>query len=137
MKKILSLVLAVVMIMAMAIPAFAAIEDEVAPCAAGCVNHTPGTLLNTSVSHYSNGANNNTKNCVTKTIYYYECSVCHLKYSVTDTEKDYHTGGEISATCNGYKQTVQARCTVCKSSYTKTVNCPNAGHTGNCQWLVA
>ncbi len=137
MKKILSLVLAMVMIMAMAIPAFAAIEDEVAPCAAGCVNHTPGTLLNTSVSHYSIGANNNNKNCATKTVKYYECSVCHLKFSETTTKYAYHIGGEISATCNGYNQTVQCRCTICAGSYTKTVTCPKAGHTGNCSWLVA
>lgn len=40
MKKILSLVLAVVIIMAMAVPAFAASEDEVAPCALCNGSHT-------------------------------------------------------------------------------------------------
>ena len=44
MKKILSLVLAVVMIMAMTVPAFAATENEITPCAACTGSHTPGTF---------------------------------------------------------------------------------------------
>ena len=47
MKKFLSLILAVVMIMAMTIPVFAAAEDEVAPCAVTCTSHTVNNPIHT------------------------------------------------------------------------------------------
>lgn len=138
MKKVLSLVLAVVMIMAMAIPAFAASEDAVQPCAAGCVNHTPGTRLNTSYSYAHLGSGTG-KKCQQTPIYTYECSVCHLKYTVPGTPVNvYHVEMAVSATCNGTTQTVKYDCYNCKGFYKYgSVRCPNAGHTGNCNWLVA
>ena len=76
MKKILSLVLAVVMIMAIAIPAFAASEDEVAPCAICNGNHTYEEA-------YENVTYSLTKNnkCLKTTIKYYKCVFCPSTYA--------------------------------------------------------
>lgn len=137
MKKILALVLAVVMIMAMAIPAFAATEDEVAPCAAPCANHTPGTLLNKSTS-YKHLKSGDGDNCRMTTVRTYECAVCHTIYQNTVTDDISHVKMAVSATCNGTLQKVKYNCYNCKGYYKYgDVRCPNAGHTGNCNWLVA
>lgn len=75
MKKILSLVLAVIMIMAMAIPAFAATEEEISPCAVCNGNHT-----------YEKASNRVTYECVDgeckkTTVTYYKCVFCSDSYS--------------------------------------------------------
>lgn len=77
MKKILSLVLAVVMLMAMTIPAFATSNDEVAPCATCNGNHiydeasTKITYTHDATHHYET---------VTT---YYKCIYCPSTTSTT------------------------------------------------------
>lgn len=139
MKKILSLVLAVVMIMAMAIPAFAAAEDEVDPCALICTSHTVNNPIYIDYE-YSCGSATPGENCYRETITYYECGNCHEVFSqVTSTDYVNHVGIPLSASCNGTYQTVRYQCKNCDCYYTdNSVRCPGAGHTpGNCNWLPA
>lgn len=132
MKKILSLVLAVVMIMAMAIPAFAATADEVAPCAV-CTTHTPGTYQGRS-SDSEYGSNTI---CYTVVSDIYECATCHKLYTVLVSKTSgKHSGYVLSASCNGTTQTWVNYCTKCESNFTTYPDCPKPGHTsGNCNWL--
>lgn len=132
MKKILSLVLAVVMIMAMAIPAFAATADEVAPYAVCTGAHTPGTFQSSSFDYVADGSD-----CNRVRISIYECSVCHRLYDDTKVIATYtHDPKMTDSSCNGTTQTVKWNCSRCGVfiKYTHP-NCPNAGHTGNCLWL--
>lgn len=134
MKKILSLVLAVVMIMAMTVPAFAATENEITPCAACTGSHTPGTFQSYDYDYrYGNATT-----CNKVKIAFYECSVCHkiFEYSVTVIAVDNHTPEKTSATCDGTTQKVRWTCSKCGGFVKYTYqNCPNAGHSGSCQWL--
>lgn len=112
MKKILALVLAVVMIMAMTIPAFAATADDVAPCAACTGNHTYEEAY-TRVS-YACGLNG----CVKTTIRYYKCAYCPANYTAdpvkTVVAHDYQSIGTTSSGATIYE------CTQCKD--VKTLN---------------
>lgn len=131
MKKILSLVLAVVMIMAMAIPAFAASENEVAPCAVCTGAHTKGTYQGKDTYYQKYG-----EMCQFFVVKHYECSVCHKLFSETTITTENHNKIIKTATCNGTTQTWNQRCSKCGGYFTKYVTCPEAGHTpGNCSRL--
>ena len=95
MKKILSLALAVVMIMAMAIPAFAAAEDEVAPCAICNGNHTyEEALVQVSYSCDLNG-------CAKTTVTHYKCVYCPSTYATTKEVIGAHAYKKIGTTSSG------------------------------------
>lgn len=131
MKKILSLVLTVVMIMAMAIPTFAATEDEVAPCAVCNGSHTKGTYQGYNTAYKKDG-----DTCLFITYYHYQCSVCHTLFSIPDTDKQEHNKVENTASCNGTTRTWSYKCTKCKGLFVTSSACPGAGHiAGNCSWL--
>ena len=138
MKKILSLVLAVFIIMAMAIPAFAVSENEIAPCAVCTGNHTAGDTIRVEINyaHITSGAG---KNCCRITTTYYECSVCHKIFSqVTATGYYNHVKKLVHASCNGSVQTLKYNCKNCGGYYYTDydVPCPGADHIpGNCHWL--
>ena len=137
MKKILSLVLAMVMSMAMIIPAFAATEDEVAPRAVCTGSHTVGDTIRVEVNyeHIGSGAG---KNCRRVTTTYYECSICHKIFSqVTETRYYSHVKKLVQATCDGSTQSHKFNCKNCGGYYyTAYIACPGADHTrGNCRWL--
>ena len=131
MKKILSLVLAMIMIMAMAIPAFAASGDEVAPCATCNGNHTYVEVLVDET--YANS----TSGCRKTVVRHYKCRYCSSAYTadpVTYTVP--HEYVLISATCNTQTQTHKYKCSNCKDVEYEYPACPGAGHvSGNCSWL--
>lgn len=132
MKKILSLVLAVLVIMAMTIPAFA-VEEDVAPCAVICTTHTKGTYQGRSyTSEYGS-----TTICYTVVTDFYECATCHKIYSVLVSKTaGSHSTSVLSASCNGTTQTWVNRCTKCAFKITTYHPCPKPGHiSGNCNWL--
>lgn len=137
MKKILSLLLVVVMIMAMAIPTFAAAED-VAPCAGTCTSHTVDNPIYNEYDyeHLASGAG---KNCLRITITYYECSNCHKIFSKQTAEtKVNHVKSAVAASCDGTYQTIKYNCKNCKGYYFTDydVPCEGAVHTpGSCRWL--
>lgn len=140
MKKILSLVLVVVMIMAMTIPAFAASTDEVAPCADTCTSHTVNNPIYTE-DDYEYVAAGPGKNCRKITTTYYECGVCHKIFSnVTSRILVSHSKTPVDASCNGTYQTIKYNCKNCGGYYYTTDDepCPGAVHTpGKCNWLPA
>lgn len=130
MKKILSLVLAVVMIMAMTIPAFAAANDDVAPCALCNGNHSYN-LVNQEVT-YSYSRNG----CIKTTTKYYKCTYCTDNYSTSSKTTIPHEYIIKEATCNGTTQTHKYKCSFCKHVMYEYVACPRPGHiSGNCSWL--
>ena len=110
MKKILALVLAVVMIMAMAIPAFAATADEVAPCATCNGNHIYDEA-STKIA-YTHDATHHYKTVTT----YYKCIYCTSTTSTTvGPYKEVHSY-EYHGVFNG---DTYFKCTECNR--TKTV----------------
>ena len=107
MKKILSLVLAVVMIMAMAIPAFAEAADEIAPCAAGC----NGNHVYEEASRQVSYTHDETKH-YKKVKVYYKCIYCpSTKYTESPTTEGYHTYQYDGVHADGK---VYYKCTECK-----------------------
>lgn len=138
MKKFLSLILAVVMIMAMTVPVFAATEDEVAPCAVTCTSHTVNNPINTEYE-YEYIKSGDGPNCLRITITYYECGNCHKIFSKPTAETAVsHVKTPVDASCNGTYQTVKYNCYHCGGYYYTDpyVPCGGAVHTpGNCRWL--
>lgn len=129
MKKILSLVLAVVMIMAMAIPAFAASNDDVAPCIACNGNHTYDEVLVQKFYRYDRDG------CAYVIARHYKCRYCTSAYTDEDETIGAHNYTLRTATCNGTTQTHYYKCTKCKHEITETMRCPNAVHSGSCSHL--
>ena len=131
MKKILSLVLAVVMIMAMAIPAFAATENEVAPCATCNGNHTYDEA-SVDVTYA-----NSIRGCIKTVVRHYKCRYCSSAYTAApETYTLNHKYVLKSATCDTKTQTHNYRCSNCKDWESEYHACPGAGHTsGHCSWL--
>lgn len=112
MKKILSLVLAVVMIMAMTIPVFATPASNVAPCATCNGNHTYEEA--TKQVSYSCGLNG----CVKTTVTHYKCVYCPATYisdpvSVTVA----HNYKKIGTTSNGGTVYKCSQCNDIKTLY--------------------
>lgn len=137
MKKFLSLALVLVMVISMAIPAFAATEDEVAPCAAYCNSHTVNNPIYYKYDYATLGAGPG-KNCRRTTTTYYECGNCHEIFSQkTATDDISHVASAITSSCNGTYQTIRYNCKNCGGYYytDDDVPCPGAVHTGNCRWL--
>lgn len=98
MKKILALFLAVVMIMAVTIPAFAAGEDEIAPCAICNGNHTYEEASTSVTYKCVDGA------CKKTTTTYYKCVYCSSSYAgtpVTTTIKHVYNANNECIHC-GY-----------------------------------
>lgn len=130
MKKILSLVLVVVMIMAMSIPAFAATTDDVAPCIACNGNHTyDEAVVQTTYEYSRNG-------CVKVVTRHYKCRYCTSAYTAPPEETTLpHNYNLYDATCDGTTQTHYYKCSRCKHIDTESVRCPNAVHSGTCTRL--
>lgn len=122
MKKILSLILAVVMIMVMSIPAYAAV--------AGCSHEYSETI--TPVWRFDDEENHR-KVFVTT----YLCGKCAYSYQIEEPTStvDDHTSTYVSASCNGTTQTHVKYCSTCYTTYSVPFTCPRAPHTGNCNWL--
>lgn len=130
MKKIFSLILAVVMIMAVSIPAFAAQPETAKPQAC---NHTWGPATTSTV-----WAKHNDSQCK-KTVYVTKvCTKCAEVNQTSSVTYPYHGATISSASCDGTTQTHKYNCPNCGAyRYTKWVACPGAGttHKGGCQWL--
>lgn len=131
MKKIVSMVLAVVMLMVMAIPAFAATGDEVVPYASCNGNHTYDVVV-TQVT-YANALDG----CEKTVVKNYKCRYCTSAYTAKPiTTIVSHVYKVISASCNTVTQTHNYKCSNCKDLETVYKACPGAGHNaGNCSWL--
>lgn len=123
MKKILSLVLAVIMIMAMCIPAFAA-EGNGTTTAAEC-SHSSGVRPEAQITYIlvDNTYHNKWR------AYLYYCNACgeplYASNSATLLGKEEHTRGTgtyVSSTHTGdystHYYTMKGKCTICEGSIT-------------------
>ncbi len=122
MKKVLSFALALMLIMSLAVPAFAA-----EPCAS--CSHDYECVRSIDVMEYYNTTYH--KKVTVKT---YVCSKCADSYQTrtTATVNYAHSSTYVSASCDGSVQTHVKRCSQCNTTYSVTVACPKAPHTGSC-----
>ena len=128
MKKTISIVLAIVMIMAVAITAFAA-ENA-------CTHNTSSSYVGDPWIKYEpyNGG------CRPVTYAKFPCAICGelVPLPIAYGQKNSHSSGPYAASCNGTTQTLLNRCTRCGVSMASTTQrCPGGPHTGNCRWLPA
>lgn len=131
MKKTISLILALVLILAMAIPAYAA--ETASTDAAACLGC--GTM-NEPDQVNEVGVYQNTTHHKIKTVRSYICDNdnCLEVYrkSTTSAINYAHTSYYVDASCNGTVQTHTKHCTKCNTTYEVEVDCPRAPHTGSC-----
>ncbi len=122
MKKILLFALALMMIMLLSVPALAA-----EPCAS--CSHDYECVSSIDMMEYYDTTYH--KKVTVKT---YVCSKCADSYQTRTTSNvNYaHSSTYVTASCNGYVQSHVMNCSQCHTTYTVTVTCPKAPHTGLC-----
>ena len=131
MKKRIALFLLLVMIAAMVSPSIAATrEPEVSPQA--CYNHDYRLVSSDYVWKYYDV--NLHQYCRVDTY------VCRVRGSPDQKpvglgQYREHNAVYVSASCNGTTQTHNMRCNTCATSYSRTVRCINAPHSGSCTVL--
>lgn len=131
MKKTVSFILALVLILGLSIPAYAAetaASDRMACPECGTMNE-PDQVDEVEVYY-------NTTYHKIKTVRSYVCDNddCLRMYqkSTTSPINYAHTSYYVDASCNGTVQTHTKYCTKCKTTYKVEVDCPKAPHTGSC-----
>lgn len=129
-KKIVSIIIVVALIMPLAIVSFAAQPDTVAPQAC---SHTWGpATISTSWDKYND---TQCKKTVTVTRV---CTKCAEVNQISDVTYPPHEKFIYNATCNGTVQTHFYKCCKCGSyCCTEWIACPgaNINHQSGCQWL--
>lgn len=131
MKKWTALLLALVLCVAFALPAFAANGDETAEPQA--CSHTYGSTTTSTYYEYYNSSQ--CKRVVVKTRVCTKCA--YIDRTETSTLL-YHGETVHTATCDGATQTWKYHCPNCGVyRYTTWKACPGAGksHTNGCLWL--
>lgn len=125
MRKVTSLILAIVMIMAVSLTAVAA---------ENACTHPSKTYLYDD-SYYTNEYGD----CYLVKTKVYRCNICNeLDEDIVSKTPKAHVEELDYATCNGYVQTMYYRCNNCHSiSDTDQRDCPGSGlsHNGGCRWL--
>lgn len=137
MKKTISLILVVVLVMAMAIPAFAAMPETIEPKA--CIHST----LNLVSKEFDEYRYYNTDYCMSCYDKVYECSNKNCDYTYKTIEWIYGTETDhvhviCDATCDGTNQTWYYHCRYCSGD--KYIDpdphpCPRPHSSGNCTSL--
>lgn len=129
MKKWTALLLALVLCVAFALPAFAANGDETAEPQA--CSHTYELTSHSITYQYLNSSS-----CKKTEVLIRECTKCGYTLRTTGTDTIPHDDTVYDATCNGSMQTWKYDCTNCGSYlYTTYKDCPGMPHTGSCRWL--
>ena len=125
MKKLLALSLALLLVFAAVVPAFAATSR------ASC-DHTYRFLRLQTVYTYLNSSYHNVV-----TVYVYICTKCGYvnESKKTSPIKASHKPTIVSASCDGTTQTRTMRCSECYTTYDTYVYCPRGPHSGNCPAL--
>lgn len=134
MKKLISLVVVVVLIMAMTVPALAALPEVVEPQAC---THPSRILITTSynkIRYYDENY------CMRCNEHAYRCdnSSCYAVFTVPEWiagTKVAHKRNILSASCNGTTQTWSCYCENCITYYTKRVTCPGLHSGSACNFL--
>ena len=125
MKKIFALVIAVVLVINLAVPGFAA---EARAC-----NHTWGPeTVSTQWKPY------NDSKCEKTVVKTKVCTKCAEISRTSSVSYPYHSERISRASCDGTTQTHDYSCPNCGAyRYTRWVQCPgaNLSHKNGCQWL--
>ena len=133
MKKFISLILAVVMVMVASICVYAlsVVTDDVMP-AAVCPPHSYGSY--TTIKKYSQFSDSQ---CELETYKQRICTKCgDLDTTGSTYSYPLHSDRLHSASCNGSTQTIIYRCKNCGHlADTEYTTCPGGPHTGSCRWL--
>lgn len=134
MKKWTALLLALVLCVAFALPAFAANGDETAEPQACSHTYT----VTSSYVAYGQGVKVSANTCRRAYNDTMRCTKCGYTITVLriDTVASSHSFTVSNATCNGSTQTWTNRCRYCSYSYLTYPSCPGGPHTpGSCNWL--
>lgn len=131
MKKTISFVVAVALILSLAVTVFAAQSE---PAETQACNHVWGTETESPAWKYASDTQ-----CALKVTRIKVCTKCaEVNQTTVSTTYRPHDETIFSATCDGTTQTHTYRCTVCKGYLPKRyVTCPGAGksHVTGCFWL--
>lgn len=130
MKKSISVIIALVLILALSVPVFAAQPEVVEPHAC---NHTWGPETQSIIWSKHNEAR-----CKRTVVYTKVCTKCAQVSQRESNTYPEHEDNLSEATCNGTTQTWTYTCSNCEAyRYKKQVPCPGAGkkHTPGCSWL--
>ncbi len=130
MKKFISLIIAVALVMSLAVPAFAAQPETVEPQAC---NHTWGPETTSTM-----WAKHSESQCKKTVVVTKVCTKCAKIDQNTTTTYPYHGEAVSQATCDGTTQTHTYSCPKCGAyRYTRWVACAgaNKSHQNGCQWL--
>ncbi len=129
MKKTISLIVALVLIIALAVPAFAA-QSEVEGTHA--CSHTWGPATTSTM-----WAVHNSSQCKKTVVVTRVCTKCAEIDRTQTVTYPYHDASVSRATCDGTTQTWTYSCPNCGAyRYTDWVTCPGVPrHPGGCMWL--
>ena len=126
MKKFISLILAVVLVLVVTVPVVAAER---------ACSHTPsGSYIGSPWIEYEPYGSGK---CRPVTYAQFRCGNCNAYYTdaIAYGTATTHSYEVYSASCNGTTQTWLNRCSRCNSTKTTTQSCPGGPHTGMCRWL--
>lgn len=130
MKKTISFVVAVALILSLAVTAFAAQPETAEPQAC---NHVWGEATETIMWEQHSDS------CCKKTVITTKvCTICPEISRVSKVTYPNHGEAIADATCDGTTQTHIYKCPNCNAyRYTRWVTCPGAGksHVTGCFWL--
>lgn len=137
MKKIFAIILAVLMLIAIAVPALADDYDFNSAEFYANDNECPHKAGGTYTDSYRYDEFNDTMHCKV-TVRTYICKYTYCRKTYQEDVRSDNLAHDIRlrhATCNGSVQTRYSICTLCTYTRTETVDCPGANHSGNCHWL--
>ncbi len=133
-RKLISLWLFSVLLLSVALPAFAAPpEDEIAPQAA--CGHASYTVVGSAYAGYKQYYNSSFHADVYKVTK--KCKLCYMTFYETELKNfEGHVERYSTSRCNGSVQSWYYHCTKCNHD-TKIEQhpCPGAPHGGTCLWL--
>lgn len=135
-KKLVTLLLALMVLLSLGVPAFANAPIEVeplnGPCAHTWVKQTSDIRYRSLDDEY----------CQPYQQVYQICSKCNAvnpDYDIHDEwlayKQKHKKSSLIYATCNGTTQSWYYQCVRCGYAIYEKYDCPKAGHTGPCNWL--
>lgn len=135
MRKIVSFILAMVMLLTLAVPGLAATQPD--ETVAMPMHDCDYVIVGGPYIMDGGGIYVNNDTCRKRVQTFYACSIC--QHSMTETRvvdgASPHDGSVYDADCNGTTQTWYNRCVHCNGVFTTYEPCPKATHSGECQCL--
>ncbi len=137
MRKMVSLILVMVMLLTLAVPGVAATIFPAGQVLDPCRNCDHNFNVYSNGPQPGKGIYVNNDGCRKYIATGYCCTRCGYCYNTYEyaQQPTAHSGSAYSASCNGTTQTIVRNCVYCGRDYTTTQRCPMATHSGECQWL--